>query len=60
MSVEEQIKYDAVTEAMASANIEGYEIDSQSENLCMMLSEGLITLDEYIGLVLKMSEMMAV
>ena len=56
MSIEEKNNHEAVAEAIASARIEGYEIDSQTESLCVMLAEGLITLGDYIGQVLKMSE----
>ena len=56
MSIEEKNNHEAVAEAIASARIEGYEIDSQTESLCVMLAEGLITLEDYIGQVLKMSE----
>ena len=56
MSAKERLRYEAVAEAVASAKIEGYDIDSQTEELCMMLAEGLISLEEYIGRVLKMSE----
>lgn len=56
MSIEEKNNHEAVAEAIASARIEGYEIDSQTESLYVMLAEGLITLEDYIGQVLKMSE----
>ena len=46
----------AVKEAVASSRIEGYEIDMESEKLCMMLAEGIITQTEYISRVLQMSE----
>lgn len=46
----------AVKEAVASSRIEGYEIDSESIDLCLMLAEGRITQSEYIMRVLQMSE----
>ena len=46
----------AVKEAVASSRIEGYEIDPESEKLCMMLAEGIISQEEYIAQVLQMSK----
>ena len=56
MSAKERIRHEAVAEAVASARIEGYDIDEQTENLCIMLAEGMISMEEYIEQVLKMSE----
>lgn len=55
MSNNEQARR-AVSEAMASARIEGYVIDSDSETLCMKLAEGSITQSEYIQRILEMSK----
>lgn len=55
MSQEEQNRT-AVAEAVASARIEGYEIDADTEALCMKLAEGLITQAEYIHRVLELSK----
>ena len=46
----------AVKEAVASSVIEGYEIDPETIDLCMLLAEGKITQAEYIMRVLQMSE----
>ena len=46
----------AVKEAVASSVIEGYEIDQETIDLCMLLAEGKITQAEYIMRVLQMSE----
>ena len=46
----------AVKEAVASSIIEGYEIDPETIDLCMLLAEGKITQAEYILRVLQMSE----
>lgn len=54
MSNNEQARR-AVSEAVASARIEGYVIDSESETLCMELAEGSITQSEYIQQILEMS-----
>ena len=56
MSKEEQQNRSAVSEAVASARIEGYTIDAESETLCMKLAEGSFTLAEYIQQVLEMSK----
>ena len=56
MKTEKKNSCEAVAEAVASAKIEGYEIDEETENLCVMLAEDRIFLEEYIGQVLKMSE----
>ena len=55
MSNNEQARR-AVSEAVASARIEGYMIDSESETLCMKLAEGSITQSEYIQQILEMSK----
>ena len=53
--IEEQARC-AVSEAVASARIEGYVIDSESETLCMKLAEGSITQSEYIQRILELSK----
>lgn len=55
MSIEEQNR-SAVSEAVASARIEGYMIDPESEALCMKLVEGRFTQAEYIQQILVFSE----
>lgn len=55
MSNKEQARR-AVSEAVASARIEGYVIDSESETLCMKLAEGNITQSEYIQQILELSK----
>ena len=55
MSNNEQARR-AVSEAVASARIEGYMIDSESETLCMKLAEGSITQSEYIQRILELSK----
>ena len=55
MNIEDQ-NHRAVSEAVASARIEGYVIDSESETLCMKLAEGSITQLEYIQQILEMSK----
>ena len=55
MSAKERIKHEAVAEAVASARIEGYDIDEQTENLCIMLAEGMISMEEYIDQILGMA-----
>lgn len=54
MSNKEQARR-AVSEAVASARIEGYVIDSESKTLCMKLAEGSITQSEYIQRILELS-----
>ena len=55
MSAEDRIRHEAVAEAVASARIEGYDIDQQTENLCIMLAEGMISMEEYIDQILGMA-----
>ena len=55
MSKEEQDRR-AVSEAVASARIEGYVIDAESETLCLKLAEGKITHSEYFQQILEMSK----
>ena len=55
MSAEERIRHEAVAEAVASARIEGYDIDQQTENLCIMLAEGMISMEEYVDQILGMA-----
>ena len=55
MSIEEQNR-SAVSEAVASAKIEGYLIDPESEALCMKLADGSITQAEYIQQILELSK----
>lgn len=55
MITEEQNR-NAVSEAVASAKIEGYMIDPKSKALCMKLAEGSITQAEYIQQILELSK----
>lgn len=46
----------AVAEAVASAKIEGYEIDAETEALCTKLAEGVITQAEYVHRIMELSK----
>ncbi len=50
---------DAINSSAASVEMEGYSIDEQCKDWCRQLLENKITMEQYIQLVLKQTEVNA-